>query len=181
MRPEDPAHRRMQRIVVARSVLHMVLATTALFVTYSLVPLGAFLSAGPLLRLIAGLIAVVVVLVWQVRRILVSSHPTLQAVEATVLAVAMFVFVFSLVYLAISIGDTESFSEPLDRISAVYFTITVLGTVGFGDIAARTDVARLTVAAQMLLDLTLGVVVIRLLFETARVTRSRKDQEPPPD
>ena len=88
---------------------------------------------------------------------------------------------FSLVYLAISIGDTASFSEPLDRISAVYFTITVLGTVGFGDIAARTSVARLTVAAQMLLDLTLGVVVIRLLFETARVTRSRKDQEPPLD
>jgi voltage-gated potassium channel len=177
----DPT-RREHRIVGARTAVRLIVVTTLLFTVYAYAPLDGSTDPGPLIQLIVGLFAVAVVLVWQVRRILESPHPTLQAVEATVLAVALFIVVFSLIYLSIARDDAANFSEPLDRITAVYFTITVLATVGFGDIAARTHLARLTVAVQMMLDLTLGVVVVRLLFETARTTRLRRQQdEQPPD
>ena len=32
-------------------------------------------------------------------------------------------------------SDPAGFSQPLDRTTALYFTMTVLATVGFGDIA----------------------------------------------
>ena len=43
------------------------------------------------------------------------------------------------------------FSQKLDHSRALYFTITVFSTVGFGDITPTNDAARLAVGAQMLL------------------------------
>ena len=61
-----------------------------------------------------------------------------------------------------------TFTQPLDHTRALYFTISVFSTVGFGDITPRTDTARLIVAAQMLLDLAIIGVVVRLIFNAAR-------------
>ena len=41
-----------------------------------------------------------------------------------------------------------NFSEPLTRTDALYFTVTVFSTVGFGDITAKTEAARLVVTGQ---------------------------------
>jgi hypothetical protein len=61
----------------------------------------------------------------------------------------------------------SSLSEPHIHTSALYFTVTVLSTVGFGDISPRTDGARITVMIQMLCDLALIAVVVRLIFGAA--------------
>ena len=55
----------------------------------------------------------------------------------------------------------------MTRSSALYFTVTVFSTVGFGDITAKTDVARLVVTVQMLADLAVVAVVIRLILGAA--------------
>jgi hypothetical protein len=60
--------------------------------------------------------------------------------------------VFAIVYVSMAHANPVSFSEQLSRTAGLYFTITVLSTVGFGDITARTDAARLIVSLQMLLD-----------------------------
>ena len=53
--------------------------------------------------------------------------------------------------------------------------MTVLSTVGFGDIAPKTDAARLATMAQMVSDLILLAVVIRLIFGVAaRATAQRR-------
>ena len=52
--------------------------------------------------------------------------------------------------------------------SALYFTVTVFSTVGFGDITPATDPARVAVMAQMLCDLIFIAVVVRLILEAAR-------------
>ncbi len=64
----------------------------------------------------------------------------------------LFLVLFSGVYLALS-HNTSAFTQSLDHTRALYFTISVFSTVGFGDITPRTDTARLIVSAQMLLDL----------------------------
>jgi len=58
-------------------------------------------------------------------------------------------------------SNPASFStHPLTRTDVLYFTVTVFSTVGFGDITAVSQSARLVVTAQMLLDLlALGLVV----------------------
>jgi hypothetical protein len=46
----------------------------------------------------------------------------------------------------------------------MYFTVTVFTTVGFGDITATSQLARALVTVQMLLDLIVIGLVIRVFF-----------------
>jgi voltage-gated potassium channel len=77
----------------------------------------------------------------------------------------------------VSHSSPSSFSEPLDHTRALYFTITVLSTVGFGDITPRTDPTRIMVSIQMLLDLVLIGVVVRVIFSAARISLARGSQD----
>ena len=54
--------------------------------------------------------------------------------------------------------------------------MTVFSTVGFGDITPKTEVAQLVTTDQMLVDLVVVGVVVRLILTTAsRGTRSAVD------
>mgnify|MGYP000620812646 CR=1 FL=1 len=60
--------------------------------------------------------------------------------------------------------------EALDKIDAFYFSTTTLATVGFGDIVPVSSTARVVVTIQMLANLALIGVALRLL---SRVVESR--------
>src|SRR4051794_37481764 len=111
------------------------------------------------LVLVSGLLAVTLVVVYQVRAILRSGKPTLRAIEAVALSLPLFLLLFAVIYQILSSSDPRSFSEPLTRTDALYFVVTVFSTVGFGDIAPVTEVARVVTTVQMVGDLVLiGVV-----------------------
>jgi hypothetical protein len=67
-----------------------------------------------------------------------------------------------------------SFTEHLDRVGALYYTVSTLSTVGFGDIAARSDAARILVTVQMLFDLALIGVLVRLVILVTRAGLRRQ-------
>ena len=75
---------------------------------------------------------------------------------------------FARIYLTNSLNDQSAFTEPLNLVTALYFTVTVFASVGFGDIYPETDSMRMLVTAQMLLNLIVFGVVIRLLASAAR-------------
>ena len=47
-------------------------------------------------------------------------------------------------------GLGGEFTQPLTRTDALYFTVTVFSTVGFGDISPKLEAARVVLIAQML-------------------------------
>jgi hypothetical protein len=49
--------------------------------------------------------------------------------------------------------ETGNFGQKLTHTDALYFTVTVFTTVGFGDVTAKSDGTRLLVTAQMVADL----------------------------
>jgi hypothetical protein len=57
------------------------------------------------------------------------------------------------------------------RIDAVYFTVTTLSTVGFGDVHAVGQAARLVVTGQILVNLAFLGIVVRVLARAAGVVR----------
>ena len=72
--------------------------------------------------------------------------------------------------------DPASFTvDTLTRVDALYFTVTVFSTVGFGDISAATEPARVLVTIQMILNLIFLGAGVRLL--TAAVHSGRKSQD----
>jgi hypothetical protein len=120
------------------------------------------------LRLCVGLAFFVVALTYEVRAVMRSSRPILRAADALALVIPIFLVVFAWTYLTVARSDPTAFSQSLTRTSALYFTVTVFSTVGFGDITPTADPARVAVMAQMLCDLVFLAVVVRLILEAAR-------------
>jgi hypothetical protein len=86
----------------------------------------------------------------------------------------MFLAVFAAIYVMISSQSPGSFTEPLDHFTAYYFALTVLATVGFGDITPISDGARLACMVQMALDIAFIGATVKILGGTAsRAMRER--------
>jgi voltage-gated potassium channel len=130
------------------------------------------------LRLAASVVIIFGVLAWQWRRIGRSDLPELRAAVSVGFLIPLFFVLFATMYLSMSHSDAAVFSQSLDHTRALYFTITVFSTVGFGDITPKTDVARSIVMSQMVLDLVVIGVALRVLF-TAAQRRLDAGADPP--
>jgi voltage-gated potassium channel len=159
-------HRR--RLVVIRAVVSIALTWAASLAAYYLAPIGRAGGGHEVLWLLIGLLLVGVVVYRRTRRILAADFPGLRAVEGLAVIFPLFLLVFAALYLSLSQLSPSSFSEELDHTRALYFTITVFSTVGFGDITPTTDTARIIVSIQMLLDLVVIGLVVRLFVNAAR-------------
>ena len=171
--PLQQLSRRERSRLITISALRTTLSVALLLVLYAVFPVEPITSAEPLTRLLLGLVILAVVIVLQLQAIMSASYPQLRAVEAAVTAITVFIVLFALLYVGLAQANPSNFTRPLTRVSALYFTVTVLSTVGFGDIAADSDLARLIVTIQMLLDLTLLAIVVRVFFSAARSSGGR--------
>jgi amino acid transporter len=133
-----------------------------------LLPFDHFSSERSVVRLGVVIALVAAVFILQIRRVSEAELPELRAVEALGIVIGVFLVGFSIIYLSMYRADVHTFNHPLDPTRALYFTISVFSTVGFGDITPRTDPARLVVSTQMLLDLAIIGVVVRMIFTAAR-------------
>ena len=107
-----------------------------------------------------------------------AISPRLRAITALAVSAPLLIVVFAATDYLIAASDPASFSQPLDRTAALYFAVTVLATVGFGDIAPVTTVARVATMVQMLLDLAILGLAAKVLFDAAdRGVRNRAADE----
>ena len=163
--------RRERRRALLGAALRFVATFVGLVAIYYLLPLPGGL-AGPRegLALALGLPLFGVILWWQVRQILRSDLPALRAVEGVAVIIPFFLCSYATAYLLLASADPGSFTETLGRTDALYFSIVVFGTVGLGDVAPVTDVARLVVSSQVLCNLIFIAVVIRLFAAVTKIT-----------
>jgi hypothetical protein len=155
------------------------LTAAVLLGAYFLIPAPHRHHEAPGLRLAVALVLFVVVVANEVRLITVHERPLLRAGVAMATVIPLFLVLFAWIYLTMSQTDPTAFTgspHPLDKPSALYFAVTVFSTVGFGDITPHNDPARLVVTVQMLADLAVIAVVIRLIF--GAVNRAVKGTDP---
>lgn len=169
--PDQPTRDEITR-VLKRSAMTGV----GLLALYAVLPPAGHSDVTATLVLLAGLVVFLVLIGRQIRTIVIADHPRLRAIEALALILPVLLLVFSYTYVSLSEASPGSFTEPLDRVDGLYFSTTVLGTVGFGDIAAKTSTARLLVTVQILIGLGSAVGLARLLLGAANVGVSRRSQ-----
>jgi voltage-gated potassium channel len=163
------------RVVVVAAV-RGVLTVAALVAAYYLLPLDV---SGPaaVAAVAGGLVLVLAVIGWEIRAIMRSPHPAVRGVQSAAVVVPLFLLVFASAYYLISVSTPHSFTEVLDRTDSLYFTVTVFATVGFGDIAPVTTAARIVVTSQMIGDLLVLGVLLRVFMQAVRTSRARRDRE----
>ena len=159
---------------IVRAALRAAGSSAALVVLYYLLPLDRSSAAVAVTMLVIGLVALIGLIAVQVRSILVSLFPGLRAVEALATSIPLFLLLFASAYLVIAAESAGSFSQPLTHTDALYFTITVFATVGFGDITAKTEAARLVVTGQMIIDLIIIGIGARIILGAVQRSRQRR-------
>ncbi|MCX4990958.1 ion channel [Streptomyces sp. NBC_00638] len=139
------------------------LVVAALVAAYYLLPLDSAFTARSVLALVGGLVAVALLMGWQVRVIMRSERPRLRAMAVLATMLPLFLLLFATTDYLLDRSAPDSFSEALSRTDALYFTMTVFSTVGFGDISPRSETARLLVTGQITANLLLLGVAARIL------------------
>ncbi len=172
-RAELSAARR--RRLVGVGLLRSLASAVVLVGLYYFLPLNHVKNVP--LALVAGLLILVGVTVWQLRAIFGATYPALRAVEALATTVPLFLLLFASIYFTMARTGPGDFStHSLTRTDALYFTVTTFSTVGFGDITAVSESARLVVTAQMLLDLVILGLVVRAFVGAVQLARRQAGQ-----
>lgn len=155
------------------AVLRGLLTATVLVVLYYVLPYRSW-NGDTALRILAGLVIFTGITAWQVRTITGSRYPALKAAQALGLVLPLYLLVFASTYYVMERASAAAFTQPLTRTDALYFTVTVFSTVGFGDIAPRSEPARIVLMVQMLGDLALLGAGARILLGAVRRGRQRR-------
>jgi voltage-gated potassium channel len=118
---------------------------------------------------VAGAITLVI---WQIRRRLHSDQLPLEGLAAALVAGAV---AFALADYVVAISSPHEFEGLKTRTDALYFALSTLFTVGFGDIHAVSQGARVLVIFQMVFNIGVLATGASLLVNqaTARVRASR--------
>ena len=179
---ERRRERALRRRGAIRSMLGAMVLGLAITVAYFVLPFTSPLTGATLLWLVLGLVAIGVLIVWQVRAVARSPYPRARAVGGLIVSLPLFLALFSTTYFFMGRAQPSDWSEPLSRLDAAYFTVTVFATVGFGDIVPVTAVARAVTTVQMLGDILLVGLVARVLVVAMQegLRRTTPPGEEPP-
>lgn len=164
---------RQRRRLLGRTALSAAVTPAALLALYYTLPLDHPLSGAHALWFVVGFLVFAAAVAWQVYSIIRSPHPRLRAIEALAAVVPVFVLMFAGTYFLLAAARPGSFSEPLSRTDALYFTVTVFATVGFGDITPKTGTSRILLTIQMIGDLVLVGLVAKLLVGAVQIGLKR--------
>ncbi|MER5208315.1 potassium channel family protein [Streptomyces sp. NPDC002825] len=164
---------------VAWTVLRVIGTVSLLVALYYLLPLDHPSTASALATLLTGLVVFVALVAEQVRTILRSPHPGLRAVEALATCVPFFLLLFAGAYVSLASLSPGSFGVQLSHTDGLYFTVTVFSTVGFGDITAKSQTARLLVTVQMITNLIVLGLAIKAILAAVRRGQDRKASTAP--
>jgi hypothetical protein len=160
--------------VVVRLALRVTVSVAGLVAIYYLLPLDRSSAAAAVPILVAGLAGFVVLVIYQVRAIMRASFPGLRAIEALATSVPLFLLLFAGCYVAMAHGSTGNFGGHLTHTDGLYFAVTVFSTVGFGDITAKSQAARLVVTGQMIANLVVLGLAAKVIL--GAVTRARQNR-----
>ncbi|MFD0366117.1 potassium channel family protein [Nocardia sp. GCM10030253] len=155
---------------------------------YYCVPLGFELGDDWPVKVV-GLVAFVtgvVGLIWmtwqRVGRYVADPEATSGRVDGVLFALCVAVMFFALFYYILELRNPSQFGGLSTRTDALYYTIVTLGTVGYGDVQAVGQAARVATMVQVAFDLvvigTLVAVVntsITRRVEAADVRNTQRD------
>ena len=158
-------------------IVRSALTVSALLALYAVIPVPgnqADLGLTVVLALagLGGLTYAFLVLANHARQ---AKDQTSVRLEALVAVLYAFIVFTSLVYLALA-SDEGQFTGLHTRVDALYFTMSTIATVGFGDVHATGQVARTVVTVQIFLDLIIVGLVARIILPSVVDARMRARQ-----
>jgi hypothetical protein len=152
----DPDSSLARRREIGRAVARTVLLLVAVTAAFLLLPWKALdLDDTVLITAVffIGLAGAAALIVWQViayRDAKMSGRARLQGLLVALYVAVLF---FALSYYLMATSNPEAIVGLETRLDALYFSLTIVSTVGFGDVHAVDQAARAVVSLQLVFDL----------------------------
>lgn len=162
---------------IAGSLARVLISATVVVGAYFILPLDRLNDARSAATLFVAVVLFTVLGVIEVRTIVAARFPGLRALEALGVLIPLLLVIFAAGYYLIGIDDPASFSESMSRLDAMYFTLTTFTTVGFGDITPVSPQARAVTTTQMVVNLLVLGVGVRVIV--GAVNYGRRREHPP--
>ncbi len=166
------------------------LATAVVLSAFVTVMLAAYFSLPPaevtlgdiVTSVLLTLLAIAIVAgayLWGLSRITRARYPLLRSFSLLIVALSAFIVVFAYVYLSLATRNPESLPGLNTHLDGLYFTVTMLSTVGFGDIAPTSQLARGVATAQMVFNLVFLGALLRSAVSVGQKERQRRSEGTP--
>ncbi len=152
-------------------MVRSIASAIVLVVLYYVLPLDRLARVPLAVTLVVALLLLAGASVWQLSLILGARYPGVRAAEALATTAPFFLLLFASAYFTMGRTNPANFSQHLTRTDALYFTVTTFSTVGYGDITGVSQAARLLVVAQIILDLLVLGLGLKLFVGAVRVAR----------
>lgn len=154
-------------------MISRLLLPVAVLTFYFLVPVGASdAPVGTALGFVVGavcLVAIAGTVFNEVRQAAKRLRPV-----HLLLAFELVLVIFSLGYYLLTVQQPEQFSGLSTRLDALYFSMTTMSTVGYGDIHAQGQLARLLVTVQLVFNLVFVASLVSLFQDQIRRRGARE-------
>lgn len=159
---------------IAGAVARVLISATVVVVAYFVLPLDWLNGARSVVALVVAGIVFTLLAASEVRTIVAAEFPGLRALEALGVLVPLLLVIFAAAYYVMGVDDPTAFSESMSRLDALYFTVTTFATVGFGDITSVSPQARTVTTVQMVVNLLVIGIGVRVVVGAVTIGRRRE-------
>jgi voltage-gated potassium channel len=147
-------------------------AVVACTVVYYLLPVDRFGLVGTVNAVVAfavGLAAVSSLILFQVRRFRIGGARHGSSIAGVAAALYLAVLFFAAVYFGLARQDPGSIASLRTKTDALYYSLTITSTVGFGDVHPVSQLARAVASVQMAFNI--GFLAVAVAVVRARASR----------
>jgi voltage-gated potassium channel len=169
---------------IRASLLTLLYAVAAIAAYFALPPtdLDRTNVWGALLMAALAIAILVVLYLASLRTIGRAEFPVLRALLVIAVFFVTFVLLVAYAYLSLETRFPGQVPGIVTHVDALYFTVTVITTVGFGDISPQGQLARGIATAQMVFTLVFLGALLRSAVNVGRSERQRRhDAQADPD
>lgn len=159
---------------MVRFVIRSALTVVALLALYAVIPIPGQRTSLATTVVVACLGLILLAYAFLVLAQEARSATRTKAIRLEVLVAVLYTFVvfISLVYLALA-SQPGQFAGMNTRVDALYFTVSTIATVGFGDVHATGQASRALVTVQMFCDIVFIALVARIIVPSVVDSRAK--------
>lgn len=153
-----------------RRWLEIVVVLAVTLGAYFLVPISTQARGSEWVRAVLGLLLLLLLVVLVLRQVLLQVQQPDRRLDGLVVAILIGVCGFALLFFTIATHRSDQFVGIETRLDALYYTMSTLLTVGYGDVHATGQLARGLVVVQMVFNV---VVIATAATTLSNQVRSR--------
>ncbi len=159
-----------------RRLLHLVALVASILLAYFVVPVEGAVGRETVLRGVVAFLALVALTFVVVRQLGLHLDDVERRIDGLVGTIVIVVVVFALAYYILNLREPHQIDGMETRIDSLYFTMTTLLTVGFGDIHAAGQLARVMVLVQYVFNVVFVATAASLLSSRVRAVVQARAQ-----